>query len=33
MRSVLARQADQIQDDASIVMFEWRTGDEAQPQL
>ncbi len=26
MRSVLAHQADRLQDDASIVMLEWRAG-------
>lgn len=30
MRHVLAHQADQLQDDASIVMVEWRTGEESQ---
>ena len=30
MRHVLIHQADQLQDDASIVVLEWRTGDEAQ---
>ena len=29
MRHVLTHQADQLQDDASIVVLEWRTGDEA----
>ena len=29
MRRVLAHQADQLQDDASIVVLEWLTGDEA----
>jgi serine phosphatase RsbU (regulator of sigma subunit) len=33
MRSVLAHQADQLQDDASIVILEWRTGTERQLQL
>ena len=33
MRHVLAHQADQLQDDASIVVLEWRTGAEAQLQL
>jgi serine phosphatase RsbU (regulator of sigma subunit) len=33
MRHVLTYQADQLQDDASIVLLEWRTGDEAQLQL
>jgi hypothetical protein len=33
MRHVLSHQADQLQDDASIVLLEWRTGDEAQLQL
>ena len=33
MRHVLAHQADQLQDDASIVLLEWRTGDEAQLHL
>ena len=28
MRSVLAHQADQLQDDASIVVLEWLTGEE-----
>jgi serine phosphatase RsbU (regulator of sigma subunit) len=28
MRHVLTHQADQLQDDASIVVLEWRTGDE-----
>src|SRR4051812_3086696 len=28
MRHVLAHQADQLQDDASIVVLEWRTGEE-----
>ncbi|WP_246080970.1 PP2C family protein-serine/threonine phosphatase [Modestobacter altitudinis] len=28
MRRVLEHQADQLQDDASIVMLEWRTGEE-----
>jgi hypothetical protein len=28
MRRVLAHQADHLQDDASIVLLEWRTGDE-----
>jgi stage II sporulation SpoE-like protein len=32
MRQVLAHQADQLQDDASIVVLEWRTGDEQQLQ-
>jgi serine phosphatase RsbU (regulator of sigma subunit) len=30
MRHVLTHQAGQLQDDASIVVLEWRTGDEAQ---
>jgi serine phosphatase RsbU (regulator of sigma subunit) len=30
MRHVLTHQADQLQDDASIVVLEWRTGDEKQ---
>ena len=30
MREVLTHQADQLQDDASIVVLEWRTGDEQQ---
>jgi hypothetical protein len=30
MRHVLTHQADQLQDDASIVVLEWRTGDEEQ---
>jgi serine phosphatase RsbU (regulator of sigma subunit) len=29
MRHVLSHQADQLQDDASVVVLEWRTGDEA----
>ena len=33
MRRVLAHQADQLQDDASIVILEWRTGDERQLQI
>jgi serine phosphatase RsbU (regulator of sigma subunit) len=33
MRAVLDHQADQLQDDASIVMLEWRTGDEQAMQL
>jgi serine phosphatase RsbU (regulator of sigma subunit) len=33
MRRVLAHQADQLQDDASIVILEWRTGTERQLQL
>jgi serine phosphatase RsbU (regulator of sigma subunit) len=33
MRHVLAHQADQLQDDASIVVLEWLTGDERQLQL
>jgi hypothetical protein len=33
MRRVLDHQADQLQDDASIVVLEWRTGDEQQLQL
>jgi hypothetical protein len=33
MRHVLAHQADQLQDDASIVVLEWQTGDEAHLQL
>jgi serine phosphatase RsbU (regulator of sigma subunit) len=33
MRHVLAHQADQLQDDASIVVLEWRTGDEADLEL
>ena len=32
MRHVLAHQADQLQDDASIVVLEWRTGTERQLQ-
>jgi hypothetical protein len=28
MRHVLTHQADQLQDDASIVVLEWRTGTE-----
>jgi serine phosphatase RsbU (regulator of sigma subunit) len=33
MRHVLTHQADQLQDDASIVVLEWQTGDEAQLKL
>ncbi|WP_233498860.1 PP2C family protein-serine/threonine phosphatase [Blastococcus sp. TF02A-26] len=33
MRHILTHQADQLQDDASIVVLEWLTGDEAQLQL
>ncbi|MFQ1004071.1 PP2C family protein-serine/threonine phosphatase [Modestobacter sp. SSW1-42] len=33
MRHVLVHQADHLQDDASIVLLEWRTGDERQLQL
>ena len=33
MRHVLAHQADHLQDDASIIVLEWRTGDERQLQL
>ena len=33
MRRVLSHQADQLQDDASVVMLEWRTGDERQLQI
>jgi len=33
MRRVLVHQADHLQDDASIVLLEWRTGDERQLQL
>jgi hypothetical protein len=33
MRHVLTHQADQLQDDASIVVLEWQTGDQAQLQL
>jgi serine phosphatase RsbU (regulator of sigma subunit) len=33
MRHVLHHQADQLQDDASIVVLEWRTGTERQLQL
>ncbi|CCG02639.1 PP2C family protein-serine/threonine phosphatase [Blastococcus saxobsidens] len=33
MRRVLTHQADHLQDDASIVMLEWRTGDERQLQI
>jgi serine phosphatase RsbU (regulator of sigma subunit) len=33
MRRVLAHQADQLQDDASIVVLEWLTGQEQQLQL
>ena len=32
MRRVLDHQADHLQDDASIVLLEWRTGDERQLQ-
>ena len=30
MRHVLAHQADHLQDDASLIVLEWRTGDERQ---
>lgn len=33
MRRVLTHQADQLQDDASIVVLEWRTGDERQLEI
>ena len=33
IRHVLSHQADQLQDDASIVVLEWRTGDERTMQL
>jgi serine phosphatase RsbU (regulator of sigma subunit) len=33
MRHVLTHQADQLQDDASIVVLEWRTGTERQLQV
>ena len=33
MRAVLAHQADQLQDDASLVVLEWRTGDERRLQI
>jgi hypothetical protein len=33
MRSVLTHQADQLQDDASIVVLEWLAGDPEQLQL
>jgi hypothetical protein len=33
MRHVLTHQAGQLQDDASIVVLEWRTGTERQLQL
>jgi hypothetical protein len=33
MRHVLAYQADHLQDDASIIVLEWRTGDERRLQL
>ena len=33
MRHVLTHQADQLQDDASIVLLEWRTGDHEELQL
>jgi serine phosphatase RsbU (regulator of sigma subunit) len=33
MRHVLSHQADQLQDDASIVILEWRTGTERQLEL
>jgi serine phosphatase RsbU (regulator of sigma subunit) len=28
MRRLLVHQADQLQDDATIVVLEWRTGEE-----
>lgn len=33
MGQVLAHQADHLQDDASLIVLEWRTGDERQLQL
>jgi serine phosphatase RsbU (regulator of sigma subunit) len=33
MRHVLAHQADHLQDDASLIVLEWRTGDERQLQV
>jgi serine phosphatase RsbU (regulator of sigma subunit) len=33
MRSALTHQADQLQDDASIVVLEWFTGDNEQLRL
>lgn len=33
MRLVLSYQVDQLQDDASIVLIEWRTGAEQALQL
>ncbi|SFT60729.1 Stage II sporulation protein E (SpoIIE) [Geodermatophilus amargosae] len=33
MRQVLAHQADHLQDDAGIVVLEWRTGGERRPQI
>ena len=33
MRRVLTHQADQLQDDATIILLEWRTGDERQLEL
>jgi serine phosphatase RsbU (regulator of sigma subunit) len=33
MRRILEHQADHLQDDASVVMLEWRTGDERQLQI
>ena len=33
MREILTHQADQLQDDASIIVLEWLTGDEQQLQL
>jgi hypothetical protein len=33
MRHVLSHQADQLQDDASIVVLEWRAGTERQLEL
>jgi hypothetical protein len=32
MRHILSHQADQLQDDASIVILEWRAGTELQLQ-
>ncbi|CCH89100.1 Serine phosphatase RsbU, regulator of sigma subunit [Modestobacter italicus] len=33
MRRIMEHQADHLQDDASVVMLEWRTGDERQLQV
>jgi serine phosphatase RsbU (regulator of sigma subunit) len=33
MRQILAHQADQLQDDATTVLLEWRTGEEQQLQV